>query len=208
MKKNYHQDLEPNHEYHLFSRAVGDEKLFRTVENYNYFLQKLKHHTDAVCKLYAYTLLPNHFHLLVKIEDEKNIILHFEEKKNKKFDYLQHSIAEFIMERFSNFLNGYTKAYNKMYERKGALFLDFLKRSKANNDADFSAFVFYVHKNAVHHGYTKHIGDWQFDSYPSLLSNAPTSLLRNELIDFFGSQEAFIKFHQQPVNLKVDFVDV
>jgi len=208
MKQNYHQNLEPNHEYHLFSRAVGDEKLFRTVENYNYFLQKLKHHTDAICNLYAYTLLPNHFHLLVKIEDEKNIISHFEEKKNKKFDYLQHSIAEFIMERFSNFLNGYTKAYNKMYERKGALFLDFLKRNKANNDADFSAFVFYVHKNAVHHGYTKHIGDWQFDSYPSLLSNAPTSLLRNELIDFFGSQEAFIKFHQQPVNLKVDFVDV
>ena len=43
------------------------------------------------------------FILIVKIEDEKNIIAHFEKKKNKKFDYLQHSISEFIMERFSNF---------------------------------------------------------------------------------------------------------
>ena len=79
------------------------------------------------------------------------------------------------MEWFSNFLNGYTKAYNKMYVRKGVLFLDFLKQSKANNVADLGAFIFYIHKNAVHHGYTKHVGDWQFDSYISLLSTATTS---------------------------------
>ena len=70
------------------------------------------------------------------------------------------------------------------------------------------AFIFYIHKNALHHGYTKQVGDWQFDSYTSLLSTATTSLLRDELIDFFGTKEGFIKFHQQPINLKVDFVDL
>lgn len=83
MKQNYHQNLESNNEYHLFSRAIGDEKLFRTTENYKYFLQKLKHHTDSVCKLYAYALLPNHFHLVVKIEDEKTL-LHILKKRKKR----------------------------------------------------------------------------------------------------------------------------
>jgi len=208
MKQNYHQPLEPNGVYHLFSRAVGDEKLFRSKENYVYFLQKLKYHTENVCKLYAYALLPNHFHLLVRIEDEHTLIKQYESKKNKTFDSTKDSISDFIMERFSNFLNGYTKAYNKVYQRKGALFLDYLKRSKSNDDFDFAAFIFYIHKNAVHHGYTKAIGEWQFDSYNSIISLHTTSLLRDQVINFFGSKDAFIEFHQQPVQLKEAFIDV
>ncbi len=34
-----------------------------------------------------------------------------------------------FMERFSNFLNSYTKSFNKANNRKGALFMDYLKRS-------------------------------------------------------------------------------
>ena len=208
MKQNYHQPIQVNAVYHLFSRAVGNEILFRNDENYRYFLLKLKQHTNDVCKVYAYALLPNHFHLLVKIEDEKEVIKCYEQKKNKLFNVVNDSISDFIMERFSNFLNGYTKAYNKMYARKGALFLDYLKRSKAIDNFDFTAFIFYIHKNAVHHGYTNKIGDWKFDSYQSFLSSNPSSLLREELINFFGTKEAFINFHNQPVTLKQEFVDV
>ena len=202
-----HQPVTPNGVYHLFSRTVGDEQLFRTDENYRYFLEKLKQHTNDVCKIYTYSLLPNHFHLLVKIEDDSSIVQCFEVKKNKKFDFHTDSISDFIMERFSNFLNGYTKAYNKMYARKGALFLDYLKRSKVNVDSDFAAFIFYIHKNAVHHGYTKSIGDWRFDSYRSILSESQSNLCRQEVIDFFGSKQSFIEFHTQPISLKLNFIE-
>lgn len=195
----YHQPLLPNERYHLFSRAVGSEKIFLSPHNYLFFLQKLKQHTSSVCHFYCYALLPNHFHLLARINDEKSIIAEFKQVKNSTYHPLQHNLSDFIMERFSNFLNSYTKAFNKMYHRKGALFMDYMKRSKVNKAEDFTAFVWYIHKNAVHHQFTKTVGEWPYDSYHSLLSEAPTDLLRSEVIEWFGSKEAFIQFHQQPV---------
>ncbi|MEO6327289.1 MAG: hypothetical protein ABIO55_00065 [Ginsengibacter sp.] len=199
----YHQPLLPNHTYHLFSRAIGSEKLFLTTENYHFFLQKLKQHTTPVCQFYCYALLPNHFHLLAKLNDEQSIIKYFEEVKKVAYKPLQHNISDFLMERFSNFLNSYTKAFNKTYKRKGALFMDYMKRSVVNDSSDFTAYVWYIHKNPVHHQLTKSIGEWQFDSYQTILSKAPTVLLRDEVIEWFGSRDEFIKFHQQPAHPKL-----
>ncbi len=205
---DYHQPLLPNETYHLFSRAVGNEKLFLSDDNYLFFLQKLKQHTFSVCDFYCYTLIPNHFHMLAKIKEEAPIIEHFQEVKKKKFQPLENDISDFIMERFSNFLNSYTKAFNKVNKRKGALFMDYLKRSKVNESSDFTSFIWYVHKNAVHHQLVKSVGDWKYDSYHSLISNAPTSLLRKDVMEWFGNKEEFIKFHQQTIHPKIDFYDI
>src|SRR6478752_3964252 len=166
---DYHHPLYPNQIYHIFSRAVGNEILFLSDENYKYFLQKLKQHTSHVCELFAYALIPNHFHLLARINDEKTIIQHFETTKNTPYKSLQHSLPDFIMERFSNFLNSYSKAFNKKYNRKGALFMNYLKRNIVRKDADFSNYIWYIHKNAVHHQLSQSIGEWPFDSYASML---------------------------------------
>jgi putative transposase len=206
---NYHQPLIPGESYHLFSRAVGNEKLFKSQENYRYFLSKFDSHTNRVAELYTYSLIPNHFHLLVRIKSAEVIIPFYEEIKQKPFHPLVTDLSDFIMERFSNWLNGYTKAFNKMYRRKGALFMDYLRRSHARNDADFAHFVFYVHKNAVHHGLTKAIGEWEWDGYKTLLSDLPTQLLRDELLGFFEGKEALVKYHQRTIELKVeDWVDI
>lgn len=199
---DYHQPLLPSTSYHLFSRAVGKEKIFLENKNYTFFLNKLSQHINAVADLFTYSLLPNHFHLVVKIKSFEDVKAHFEVIKKKQFNSSTHDISDFIMERFSNFLNSYTKAFNKIYSRKGALFMDYLKRSRVEKDSDFTSFIFYTHKNAVHHGYTKRIGDWPHDAYHSLISNKPTKLLRAEVLEFFGGVDEFIKFHQQPVALK------
>ncbi|MBK7810149.1 MAG: hypothetical protein IPO62_01580 [Saprospiraceae bacterium] len=106
------------------------------------------------------------------------------------------------MERFSNFLNSYTKSFNKVYRRKGSLFIDFMKRNCVVEENDFSTFEWYIHKNAVHHHLTKSVGQWIHDSYSVLLSDLPTFLLRNELFDWFGSKQEFVKFHQRVVYSK------
>ena len=204
----YHQKLIPDNSYHLFSRAIGNEKLFLSSDNYLYFLDKLKQHTDSVCKIYSYSLLPNHFHLLAKIDDEHSIVKHFEAIKRKDFNSLTDDLSDFIMERFSNLLNSYTKSFNKRENRKGALFMDYMKRSIVNTDSDFTSFLWYVHKNAVHHGLTKNVGDWKYDSCQSLLSNAPTNLLRQEVLQWFGNKEKFIAFHQQIIYSKIEFTDL
>ena len=192
----------PDNFYHLFNRAVGKEKLFLSTENYLYFLSKLKQHTLPVADLFAYSLLPNHFHLLIRVKPEKELISFFELKKKKPFSPIENYLPDFVMEQFSNWLNGYTKAFNKMYERKGGLFIDYMKRSEAEKESSITSFIFYIHKNAIHHGLSKKMGEWPFDSYNSLLSNKPTSLQRKEVIEWFGSVQQFIDFHNQPVGLK------
>ena len=184
--------------YHVFSRAVGSEKLFIAKENYLYFLRRMKHHILPVVDVFAYSLLPNHFHLLVRIKQMETLKVYFENRKSK----LLNELPGFVMEQFANWLNGYTKAFNKMYNRKEGLFIDYLKRSEALTDTDITSSIFYIHKNAVHHGLTKQIGEWSYDSYPLILSEKPTSLLRDEIIALFGSKKSFIDFHQQPIEFK------
>ena len=138
---DYHQALLPDKIYHLYSRAVGDEKLFLNEGNYQFFLQNLKKHTDSVCQIYCYSLLPNHFHFLVRIRDESNLIQHFDFVKKKTYSSLDDDLADFVMERFSNFLNSYTKSFNKVNDRKGALFMDYLKRSSLEKDENFSNYI-------------------------------------------------------------------
>jgi putative transposase len=198
----YHQPLLPLEIYHLFSRAVGNEKLFIEDKNYGYFLNKLSLHTRDVAEIFTYSLLPNHFHIVARMKSVEDIAGNYELIKKKKYDPLASDISDFIMERFSNLLNSYTKSINKMYSRRGALFMDYLKRSRVEKESDFTSFLFYTHKNAVHHGYTSTIGDWKHDAYQSLLSDKPTRLLRNYVLEWFGGKENFIKFHNQPVDIK------
>ena len=67
---NQHLPLLPDNYYHLYNRAVGNERLFRSEENYRYSLRKLKEHILPVAHFWTYSLMPNHFHLLVKVREE------------------------------------------------------------------------------------------------------------------------------------------
>ncbi len=61
--------LEGNY-YHLFNRANSSRKLFYKKENYEFFLRKFDEHIFEFIKLFAFCLLPNHFHLLIKVDKE------------------------------------------------------------------------------------------------------------------------------------------
>ncbi|MBC7914597.1 MAG: hypothetical protein H7Y07_10815 [Pyrinomonadaceae bacterium] len=193
---NYHIPLKPNTFYHIFNRAVGDEKLFRNQENYRYFLQRFKHYINPIADTYAYCLLPNHFHFLIKMKDD------IEFNKYSKDESGQKIFSEYTMQSFSNFLNSYTKSFNKAFNRKGGLFIDYLKRVEINSNEQLRATLFYIHKNPVHHGLCKNINDWHWSSYQAFFSSYETSLNKAEVLEWFGGIEEFINFHQQPILLK------
>jgi REP element-mobilizing transposase RayT len=198
---NYHIPVFPDKFYHFFSRAVGSEKLFKEEENYRYFLEKMNEHLTSVCEIWAYCLIPNHFHLLVRIKPEIDIWLAFESKKKLK-EFHQDLVSNFVLEQFSNFLNSYTKSINKRYKRKGGLFMNYLRRVEIAKDSQLTSALFYVHKNPVHHGLVKQIGSWKWSSYLSFLSDRPTKLEREYVLDWFGGKEGFLKFHSQPIERK------
>lgn len=60
--------------------------------------------------------MPNHIHFLIKTVDESAA------NKHPKFKSDFHKL---VMQELSNLLKAYAKAYNKKYERKGALWIDY-----------------------------------------------------------------------------------
>jgi putative transposase len=198
---DYHIPLIPGKTYHVFSRAIGNERLFREPANYQFFLSRFHRHLSPVADTFSYCLLPNHFHCVLRIKDEPVIKDLFSEIK-KKNSFTAERSPDFIMERVSNLLNSYTKSYNKMYNRKGSLFIDYCRRVAIEDGPQFGATIFYIHKNPVHHGYCKNMEDWHWSSYHAFLSDKPTLLCRAEVLEWFGGIKGFIAYYQQPVYLK------
>ena len=63
----------PRETYHLYNHANGKENLFVEEKNYHFFLNKLSEHILPVCKIYAYCLMPNHFHLLIQVRTAEEL---------------------------------------------------------------------------------------------------------------------------------------
>lgn len=193
---DYHIPLLPGEKYHILSRAVGDEQLFFAEENYLFFLQKYAKYISPIAQTYSYCLLPNHFHFLVKIKEESLIC------SEMGMSFTEEQLPEIAIRQFSKLLNSYAKAFNKKYSRKGALFIDSLRRIVIEKDEQFTSTVFYIHKNPIHHGYCSTMESWKWSSYNAMISPKPTMLLRNEVMDYFGGLKGFVNYHSQPVYLK------
>jgi len=52
--------------YHIHNRGVNGEYLFVQERNYDLFLRLYERHLSPVTDLFAYCLLKNHFHLLLR----------------------------------------------------------------------------------------------------------------------------------------------
>jgi hypothetical protein len=186
--------------YHVFNRAVGDELMFKEPENYRYLLEKMKEHILPIADIFSYSFLPNHFHLFVRIKPINIIEQKFQHTKIKEQqDKYDANRSLFISEQFGNWCNGYTKAFNKRYNRKGKLFMDNLNRRLIDSDAYFSKIVHYIHANAAQHRLCGDVKSWQYSSYHTIVNNSAPWLLRDEMLEWFGGVKGFIIFHNQPI---------
>jgi len=189
------QILEPNTYYHIFNRGINGENLFRETANYRHFLRLYDEHITPIAETFAWVLIKNHFHLLVRIlsSDEIDLIKPKEEKKNiiypvkKKYNPAQ---------QFGNLFNAYAKAYNKRYNHTGSLFESPFRRLEVDDERYFRMLVYYIHNNPVHHGFCEIMSDYPWSSYLSVISVKPTKLHRNKIIGWFNSASEFIEFHR------------
>jgi REP element-mobilizing transposase RayT len=182
------EKFQPDAYDHIVNHAVGSENLFRSNENYRYFLRKYAHYMISVCSTLCYCLMPNHIHFLVQT--------HSVEKLNQHPKY-KDDIHKLIMQQLSNLLNAYAKAYNKKYERKGALWIDYTKRFEIESNIYLTAAINYIHQNPIKHGFTKKPGDWEHCSFHSHTTGKPTLLSRSEVLDWFGGISEYVKFHNK-----------
>jgi len=196
-----------NQFYHVYNRANGDDKLFYTDANYLYFLEKLISYISAFVEIYAYCLIPNHFHLLVKVNDTmptpvrfNQLILSGLEEPNKP-----DNCNQLITQAFSNLFNCYAKSINRQENRSGSLFERPFKRKLIDTEEYLRMIIIYIHLNPVHHQITQSFENYRWSSYKSLLDNRQTKLPRKTVFDIFEGRDRFIEDHQYA---KIDYMEI
>jgi len=55
--------------YHIYNRGINSCNLFRETANYQHFLSLLNKYVTPVAETFAWVLMPNHFHCLIKIRE-------------------------------------------------------------------------------------------------------------------------------------------
>ena len=198
---DYYVPLLPNKIYHVVSRAVGSEKLFLHQENYRFFLERYEKYISPVAATFAFALLPNHFHFLIQVRSPEILLEQYKRLYPEKTppDGWQPVL---VMRQFSNMLNSYVKSFNKVYHRKGSLLMDYMRRVEVMDERQFTATAFYIHKNPVHHGYCLQLNQWRWTSYKAILSDTPTKLERDKLLEWFGGKKCFVDYHSREIHLK------
>lgn len=210
VNEKYLAKFEPGKSYHIYNKTNNRELLFRSSENYRYFLKQYAKYLSPFIETFAWSLLPNHFHLIVRVKTEPAIIEFVKElpveiitKTEKQF--LTGKDIDLLLETtFKRFFTSYAMAYNKMYDRSGNLFYRTFKRIELS-DSHFTQGIIYVHANALKHKIVKDFRQYLWSSYQTILTDKPTNLLRNEILTWFGGKERFIKAHQEMTGYYYDF---
>lgn len=182
--------LEAHNFYHIYNRANGREKLFGSRDNYMFFLKRYKNLICPITETFAYCLMPNHFHFLVKIKSDEELM----EQKGLKNDEVP---SKFVSKSFSNLFSSYTQAFNKQQGRMGSLFMKNFKRKLIDSEDYLRKLVHYIHYNPVSHGYCDDLSTWRFSSYNAIVSNKKTLVKREEVLSFFEDLENFKYCHRQ-----------
>jgi len=105
-------DFESGHIYHILNQGNNRRKIFFKRDNYLYFIKKIRTHLLPYADIIAWCLMPNHFHLMVRINSTDLIVN--PNKKNERLRSINSSIA--------TMLHSYTRAINKDENTSGSLF--------------------------------------------------------------------------------------
>lgn len=54
--------------YHIYTRTNNEETLFKSEENYIYFLERYRYYLESYLATLAYCLMPTHLHFLVRVK--------------------------------------------------------------------------------------------------------------------------------------------
>lgn len=221
---HYHAPFIPGNYYHVLNRGNNQENVFLVDDNYRFFLKKWREYILPYLEVFAYCLIPNHFHFLIKVKSEEEILKaalenfslsklqRFSSAKEEKLTKPQRlskltlpsapqpfalDVNRFLEERFQRCLGSYAQAFNKQWNRSGSLFQKRFKRILVDSDTYLTWLIHYIHHNPIHHHFTTRYELWEFSSYNAIVSEHKTAVNRGFVLRRFGGIQRFIEFHDQ-----------
>lgn len=181
--------------YHIFNRGNNGDNLFYKPDNYRFFLRRLDEYLSAFIDVYAFCLLPNHFHLLVRVKEQPEA-LHLKDAKLLK-------TPDVVSQAFHRLFTSYSKAINKQEGRHGSLIENPFKRKEVTSNDYFAYLIFYIHANPQLHGISSDFRQYPWSSYNRILSGKPSKLKKEEVLKWLNNPENYVAFHAQQINLEL-----
>ena len=170
--------------YHVMIRGVNKQDIFWDEEDRKKFLSNLKTTKEKyMYQLYAYCLMPNHVHLLIK-HKEKDILA---------------KIMQSLSVRYSIHIN-------KKYDRVGHLFQGRYLSKAVNTNAQVLRVQRYVHQNPEKAGIEK-MSKYAWSSYNQYMKDdsgiVDTKYVLNLLAeDTKSAKEAFCNYNNENIMIK------
>ena len=144
--------------YHIMLRGINQQIIFEDDEDYTKFIDTLEiYKAVSGYKVFAYCLMSNHIHILLKVEKED---------------------IDLIIKRIAG---SYVYWYNWKYYRKGHLFQDRFKSEPIENDEYFLTALRYIHQNPVKAGVVEKIDEYEYSSYNEYIDRE-SSLLDKDFV--------------------------
>jgi len=196
--------------YHCYNRGVDKRIIYTTAQEYSYFIhllyslndgdaanntvrnlershepQRLRSKSDErerLVDILAFTLMPNHYHLLLR-------------------QRVDDGIAKFMQKMGT----GYTMYFNEKHERSGALFQGRYKSVHVGNDKQMLYIPHYIHLNpldlmgrgstSTHKDAREYLMKYKWSSYPDYIGERafPSVTERDFILDLFGGIQKYKK---------------
>jgi REP element-mobilizing transposase RayT len=160
--------LEPGKYYHIYNRAKNGDPLFENDQACRFFLKLYQAHICPIAETFAYCLLSDHLHFLIRIRSDADGSLY---------------------KPFALLFNAYTKGYNRHMEKEGKVFKFKLKQKEIKSLASFLEMIRYVNQNPWRHGVTEHPAEYRFSSFRATMTTGPTMVAKELVQGYFGSHE-------------------
>jgi REP element-mobilizing transposase RayT len=164
--------------YHVLSRGNRTLPIFKDDEDRLRFLLKLEQYRERYCFIpYAYTLMENHFHLLIETQEVP------------------------LSRIMQGLLQSSTQWHNKKYKAVGHLFQGRYKAILCDRRMYLLGLVRYLHLNCVRAGLVRDPSEYRWSSHRAYLGLEKSSIVET---DFVLSQ--FAKSRKKAVRLFNEFV--
>ncbi len=184
VSKRDYKNLSEGEYYHIFNRGTGHIPIFKDDSDYVFFLKRLKENLfpdtwapsvgdryerkqlprDAFT-LVCYCLMPNHFHFLLRQNTDLSI------------GTLMGKVC-----------GGYSKYFNKKYQRVGSVFQDQFKAAHVDNNAYLLWLSAYIHQNPKVAGLVDDLNEFRYSSYLDYVGERGGLLCDRSIIEEqFGS---------------------
>ena len=203
--------------YHVFNRGVADQPMFTQKRDCDHFLQTLCYYLpdrppvrlskfnnlsrelrveiekqlsrmETIASVHAFCLMPNHFHLLLKQQQEGGIS-----------SYLK------------KLTDSYSKFFNTKYERNGPIFQGQFKAVHVGSDEQLVHLSRYIHINPLT-GYVvkdfEQLLNYPWSSLPQYLKGREGFCETSTILNYFSSKEKYSEFLRNQVDYQRELANI